>query len=55
MNKAGRDNTRRTEVNLTISFRIMDDLVVELFRRLSDRELKRLSAAGKSKHALREI
>lgn len=36
-------------------FHTMDDLVVALFRRLSDRELKRLNAALQSQHALREI
>ncbi len=36
-------------------FHTMDDLVVELFRRLSERELKRLNEALQSQHALREI
>ncbi|HUD29989.1 MAG TPA: TetR/AcrR family transcriptional regulator [Novosphingobium sp.] len=36
-------------------FHTMDDLVVALFRRLSERELKRLRAALASPHALREI
>jgi AcrR family transcriptional regulator len=36
-------------------FRTMDDLVVELFRRSSDRELARLRDAGASDRALRQI
>lgn len=36
-------------------FHTMDDLVVALFRRLSERELKRLRDALASPHALREI
>lgn len=36
-------------------FHTMDDLVVELFRRLSKRELKRLREALRSRHALRDI
>jgi AcrR family transcriptional regulator len=36
-------------------FRTMDDLIVEMFRRLSERELKRLSGAAGSGTPLREI
>lgn len=36
-------------------FHTMDDLIVALFRRLSERELKRLNEALLSRHALREI
>jgi AcrR family transcriptional regulator len=36
-------------------FRTMDDLIVEMFRRLSERELKRLSGAATSATPLREI
>jgi AcrR family transcriptional regulator len=36
-------------------FRTMDDLIVETFRRLSVRELERLSAALESERPLREI
>lgn len=36
-------------------FHTMDDLIVALFRRLSDRELKRLRDALESSHPIREI
>lgn len=36
-------------------FHTMDDLIVETFRRLSERELKRLEAARASAHPLREL
>jgi AcrR family transcriptional regulator len=36
-------------------FRTMDDLIVETFRRLSERELKRLRSASDSEEPLREI
>ena len=36
-------------------FRSMDELIVDLFRRLSERELKRLREASELQHALREI
>ena len=36
-------------------FRSMDELIVDLFRRLSDRELQRLREASESRHALRDI
>lgn len=36
-------------------FKSMDELIVDLFRRLSERELKRLRVASESQHALRQI
>lgn len=36
-------------------FHTMDDLIVEMFRRLSKRELERLRAAKESQHPLRKI
>ena len=36
-------------------FHTMDDLIVETFRRLSERELERLRAAGQSGRPLREL